>query len=189
MAEVVRGDIFIVPCALVICDAITNSGEFGYDASNVGGLQVCFEGRIRGDLLDHRIIRSSKFPVELFMGKKEGDRAELKMFGKKVVVRCLQAEYKYNSEGIFEYLLYHLTKSFEGVCDPSCFSPPLPKYIQMTMMVANHQRYARSVGMRPCEPGSFNHSDLYFAEFRKECAPASGWLDRISSAVRRYTFH
>lgn len=172
-SNVLYGDIFVIPNSLQICD---DNGLYGYAVEDVNGLQVCFEGWITNDECDnwscHHYDKigdnfSNKIPVELFMGKKEGDTVNMTIHGKQVVVTCRQKEYRY-SKNAFENVLYNLTKSFGGVCASSYFSPPLCERSQMAMILSTHEKYARSLNMPIVEPNTFNYSKSYINQCKND---------------------
>jgi hypothetical protein len=170
-----RGDIFIVPNSLQICD---DHGTYGYTVDNCKGLQVCFIGWLTNDQCenwaDHsyekfgNIKLSNKFPMELFMGKCEGDTIELSVKGIKMVLTCRQQPYRYGNNGKtkFEEILYDLTKSFGGVCNKNYFDPPLLEGSQCIMIIANHERYARSLEFPSIEPANFRFADVYIKSMK-----------------------
>ena len=173
--EILRGDIFIVPNSLSIYD---NVDLECYDTENIQGLQVCFQAWITNDECENwcrhsydkfGLNISEHFPVELFLGKREGDEVDLMIKGKSVVVTCRQQKYKYGSDS-FENILYHLTKSFGGVCSSKHFNPPLSCRSQLAMYVVNHERFARSHGFEIVEPIHFNcricYSEQCKADFK-----------------------
>ncbi|XWV26617.1 putative orfan [Tupanvirus soda lake] len=177
--ETLYGDIFIVPNSLQVCD---NTGSYAYTVENTKGLQVCFEGWMTNEecknwsahhyeKFDGAVV-SDRFPVELFMGKREGDIVEMVISGKKCALRCAQLPYRYGSNGTvkFEDLLYDLTQSFGGVCSQTYFAPPLHERSQHAMLLANHERYARSIGRDSVEPTKFRYVDSYI----KQCKLDTG---------------
>ena len=164
MEEIIRGDIFIVPNSLQICD---DHGSYGYNVQDVTGLQVCFEAWMTNDECENWSCHyydkfnkkriSDRMPVELFIGKREGDTVEVTINGIKAILTCAQKSYRYSSDS-FENLMYHLTQSFGGLVDASYFSPPLTNESQRAMIIANHERYARSLGFGPKNPETFRHN-------------------------------
>ncbi|XWV25356.1 putative ORFan [Tupanvirus deep ocean] len=172
--ETLYGDIFIIPNSLQIHN---DTGTYTYTVDNFKGLQVCFEGWITNSECENWIRHgysklngdyiSEYFPVELFMGKREGDTVEIVIFGKKCVLRCAQLPYRYSGNGTikFEDMLYDLTQSFGGVCSPSYFTPPLSETMQRAMLIVNHERYARSINKDSIDPVKFR----YYNNCNEQC--------------------
>lgn len=170
-----KGDIFIVPTSLNICDDRRND-QYGYDITNIYGLQVCFEGIITSPECDNWSCHqhpklenkiTSRFPVELFMGKKEGDTIEFIINNIKINVTCNQLNYKYNMN-TFENVLYDLTQSFGGVCSAQYYKPLLTERSQMYLLIANHEKYSRSIAKEPKEPNTFKYSKNYIDNCKTE---------------------
>jgi hypothetical protein len=167
------GDIFIVPNSLQVCD-FYKFDDYGYDVENVSGLQVCFEGWIINDECKnwsrycYKEFESShicdRFPVKLFMGKHEGDTVEVTIRGRKVVLFCLQTPHRYG-ERKFEEVLYDLTQSFGGICAPCYYKPPLCENSQYAILLANHEKYSRSMGFQIKEPTCFR----YLTDYTEKC--------------------
>ena len=172
------GDIFIVPNSLNICE---DHGEYSYSVDNCVGLQVCLQGWLTNDACDnwcshyyekfHDKRVNERFPVELFMGKREGDTVELSIGSIKMILTCRQLPYRYGNIK-FEDRLYDLTQSFGGICCEKYFNPPLHKRSQQSMIIANHERYARSLGLPSIEPTKFR----YVEGFTKQCLEDSNAL-------------
>ncbi|AYV85635.1 MAG: putative orfan [Satyrvirus sp.] len=103
-------DFFIKPSPLIICDYSDDIDDTScYCVQNVSGLQVCFDGVMTSkNFYDEKKCTPTKFPVELFVGKKEADEVELIFGGVKVVLIC--AQNKYTNEN-FEEVLYGLQTS------------------------------------------------------------------------------
>jgi hypothetical protein len=179
MEEIFYADICINPMALTIFDKKMNYVEglpdrYGYDVDDVSGPQVCFYGWITDSECDDWTRAARKgfarsitdvFPVELFMGKKEGDTVALTIFNKKIVVTCSQTAHEYAEYGNFEMCLFELTKSFGGMQRPNYFKPDLAIRSQMAFFIRNHERYARSLDMKPSEPHNFRHVNEYAAMY------------------------
>lgn len=164
---ILHGNIYIIPNSLQICDSV---GEYPHDVENVRGPQVCFRGRITSEECDNWCWQRRKefayeyikdlFPVEMFMGKREGDTVELTLKGRKVVLKCLQLPCEYGRKK-FEELLYDLTQSFGGVCPDFIFEPPLSRDTQRVMFIANHKKYCESMGFEIKEPMDFRYYKTY----------------------------
>jgi len=141
----------------------------------VNGLQTCFQAWVTNNECEnwkhyHKFSNpvSERFPVALFVGKKEGDQVVLTIQGVPIVLTCRQLNYKYSENGCFEDLLYNLTQSFGGICSPSYFDPPLSKISQMSFIISAHENYARLSGFPIVEPSAFRHGTVYTKECRLE---------------------
>lgn len=164
--EVLYADIFMYPNSLQVCE---DFGMYGYVVQNSKGLQVCFESWITNSECENwgrhghpKVGRfSDRIPVELFMGKREGDQVELVINGFTVIVTLAQEKYRYHSYGKFENLLYDLTKSFGGICDKKYFTPELSEKEQANMLYANHENYCRSLGFEIVEWSKFRYYRQY----------------------------
>ena len=123
-----------------ICDHISNhsSSNYGYvyDCMPDRGLQVCFEALIKVNVndalsltddyyIDHPLGKriSRWLPVELFLGKREGEHVDVMINDKPVTFIC--AQLKYGDAKPFEERLYEHTKSFGGICGANYYTPPL----------------------------------------------------------------
>ena len=175
--EPLVGDIFIVPNSLQICD---DHGDYCYSVNNCKGLQVCLNGWLTNDKCDNwcshcyekfggKSVRD-KFPVELFMGKREGDTIEVSVDDIKMILTCRQLPYRYSNGGTikFEDRLYDLTQSFGGVCREKYFNPPLHERSQRSMIIANHERYARLLGLPLIEPTKFRYIEGFTNQCRED---------------------
>ena len=146
--EIFRGHIYVIPTPLQVYE---NQGEYHYDVQDIKGPQVCFRGCIISDDYKnwssyyHKKIGkiSDWFPVELFMGKKEGDLVELTIHNKYVILTCLQKPYASGSI-TFENTLYNTSQSFAGIYYPKDFQKPITKEYQELMLITNHIKYSRS---------------------------------------------
>ena len=164
MVEVLHGDIFLYPNSLQICEDV---GEVKYSVDGYHGLQVCAEVWITSqesgnwnDSGHPRLpgIISRYFPVDLFYGKKEGDTVETSIRGIPVILKCSQSSYRYAGYGCFENLLYSLTRSFGGCVSPSYYKPPLSEASQRCFLIANHEKYARSLNLPVIESAKFKYA-------------------------------
>lgn len=174
MSGVFNADIFIIPNCLQICE---DHGIYGYDIDNVQGLQVCFEGWITSDECENwcrhgcKLLGgkkfSDKFPIELFIGKKEGDVVELLINDKKINVTCRQQPYRYGNQN-FEDMMYTVTQSFGGVCAPTYFNPPLSERSQRAMILVAHERYTRSLNLPTKEPMDFKYASNYIDQCKSD---------------------
>ena len=167
----IYADIFIVPNPIGVYDFKTNA-IFCFPSHSIRdlGLQVCFEAVIIYD--DYKNINAHVYgmtgksctqivPIELFLGKKEGDIVKLVIDSNEVIVTCDQLKYKYANQGSFETTLYELTKSFYNLNDEKNYQPALSKRTQMALLIVTHERYARSVGFEPIEPTKFRYASNY----------------------------
>ena len=161
--NILRGNIFIIPSPLQIFSDI---GTFKYDVQNIKGPRVCLRGQIIDDdynnLTNYHCEKigkkiSDKFPLDLFMGKKEGDTIELMINSKYIILTCSQKKSfeDANKTKPFEDLLYDLTQTFGGVCPETSFKPPFSKYKQKLMLIENHENYARSHNFAILDPETF----------------------------------
>jgi hypothetical protein len=171
LGKILYGDIFVIPNALHICDNYDNGYPFGYTMDNYNGLQVCLTGWLTNAECENWCTcsykklgekwLSDKFPIELFMGKREGDIVKINFKNMELVLTCKQLPYRCSNNGTtkFEDALYDLTKSFGGACDNANYwNPPLSKISQCAMMIAAHERYARSLGLPLVEPSKFRYA-------------------------------
>lgn len=124
--------------------------------NNNSKLQLCFRAYVSNKAFNYPV--SNKFPVELFMGKKEGDLVELNLFGERYSVRLSQLTRDFNS---FESVLFYLTKSFTGVSNPENYHPKLSIKEQIYMIISSSDKYARSIGKEPENPTMFIRGDLF----------------------------
>ena len=85
--ETLYGDIFVVPSYIIVCDdqrKLQNMLQY-YNIKNLKGPQVCFEMCIANNectnwnayIYEKIGFITSWMPIELFIGKREGDKIEL----------------------------------------------------------------------------------------------------------------
>ena len=151
--EILYGEIYISQVEAVdVCD--------NYSVQNVENQQVCFNGFITNKQTNnwsdgtHPKLKpfNCYYPIELFIGKKEGDVVELQIQGYKIMATCKQLPY---TNQTFEQTLHKLTQSFGGVCTPGLFGVTLSKKEQRQMIIDAHVKYAQSVGLKCQDPKTF----------------------------------
>jgi len=84
---------------------------------------------------------------------------EMVVRDKIIMATCKQQPYRYGKQN-FENLLYDLSDSFGGVCSPGYFDPPLDKQSQRALLLANHEKYARSLNFPIKKPKTFRYMNV-----------------------------
>lgn len=160
--EILFGNITIIEdYSLRVCN---DHGLQRYDVDNISGAQVCFMATLWNDECDNWLESSyidpdckyisGYIPIELFMGKHEGDIVKLLIRGKKCYLKCCQQD---KSNKNFEDALYEVSQSFNGVSPASNFDPALLESDQQLMIVAYHEKYAKSLDLSVKDPTTFRY--------------------------------
>lgn len=176
-------DIYIIPNPIGVYDSKNNAID-GCKHHNMDdlGLQVCFEACIVYDdfkNLNNNVYNvwgrslSRMMPIEIFIGKKEGDTIKLDIDYKEIIVTCAQLKYQYADHGNFETTLYNLTKSFYNLNDENNYKQALSKRSQMALILATHEKYARSIGFEPTEPTKFRYARNYINQCKLDAIAVS----------------
>lgn len=125
------------------------------DGKKIEGVKACVEVIISNDECENwsegynKLCEkgfSNKFPVEIFLGKKEGSEIMFNICGKTVLVVCVQKKSKFNDLN-FQDTLYKMSQSY-GRCvfNPYCFGLPHVD-VQKKILETIHKNYAISVGL------------------------------------------
>jgi len=159
MENVIAGSLYIVPEPLCICEEskYLPNRYGGYDVLNSEGIQVCVICGVRSHECEdwtknkHPILGkiSPYFPCELFMGKREGDNILIDLPDKSGNIRkCLLVINTHKSVfrelGSFHEVLSGLVENMTLVPKTS-FNPPISKMSQTCFLVANKEKYTRSL--------------------------------------------
>lgn len=170
--QFVYGDISIIRSYVTICN---ENGWLSYDMKNITGLQVCFSCSIKyvdqkSDIKDDatkEIVENIRWmPMELFMGKREGDKVEINIKNIHLIVTCTQQNMYEKTK--FEEILHMTTQSFGGVTSPSSYEPPLCERSQCAMILANHEKYSRSLKIPTSDLDMFKFIECYFEQSKKD---------------------
>ena len=168
-SEVLEGEIFIIPNSIQVVFPYPKD-QYGYSCRSTNaedlseGPRACFEGWICNDecanWARHSYPRlttkiNDRFPVDLFMGKREGDVVEFLLGGKNVRLRCSQLNHRYANYGNFQDVMYNLTQSFGGIYQDAGID--LTKEQQRELLIDNHIHYARSIDKPLVNPSKFRY--------------------------------
>lgn len=162
--DAIYADIMIKSQSLTVCDS---QGIYKYSILGISGSQVCFEAIVSNAECKDWFANpksgcfTNLFPVSIFMGKKEGDLVELRTENQLFIVKCSQTK---SSSTSFEDQLYTLSASFGGVNEMPD-NDLMTEKLQNSMIVQNHQQYAKSIGHPVIEPKNF----LYAQDYIKQC--------------------
>lgn len=163
--------------------SICEKGEFfGYNIDHMSGLQVCFDAIVCLEE-KHKWCKYSqakmgrvthiKMPVEIFIGKNEGDQVEFAVNGTKIIAKCSQTKYKFRSSNFSQALLI-ASESFGGVSSSKIFSSRVRKFTQYAMLIAIHTRLSRSMKMPTSEPHKFRYATGYISQCKKQLSLPPG---------------
>lgn len=178
--EVIEAKICLVPNSPILLEKKPKD-NYGYAIDNVTGPQLCVQVVIWNEKCNNFSCHYDEYdktrksigdyiPLEVLLGKKEGETVDLIFDGKIIRVTLCQLECKWNNEGEFEKTLYERTKSFGGICYGStCFKINFSRITQVAFMIAAHVKCAMCYDFPVIEPSEFRCSSGYIEECKAQC--------------------